>query len=74
MRSSELRPITKAEWDKFDWINATAVGESGKVFLRGVEHSSPPDDGFVYADATRPGDAIQRWERAMTYAQEGAGV
>ena len=57
-----MKDITQDEWGRFEWI---PVGDN--VYIKGVEKTDPPDDGFVYVDVTRYGDSVQRWERAQMY-------
>ena len=67
-----MKPITKDEWNRFDWIDITSFGDSQDValFLRGVEKEEPPDDGYVYIEKTSFGDVKQRWVRAMKMVDE----
>lgn len=59
-----MKDITKEDWLKYDWINIFLKGEL-PIFIRGVEETQPPDDGFHYIDVTRFGDKKQEWVRAQ---------
>jgi hypothetical protein len=66
-----LRDISVDEWNEFDWTELGEWGRSPRVFIKGARKTNPPQDGYVYKDCTRFGDAEQRWERAKTYVKEG---
>jgi hypothetical protein len=63
----KLRPITIKEWERYEWIDATSIGDLDPVFVRGFERTSPPDDGFIYVDKTPPESKVQTWKRIMTF-------
>lgn len=62
----KFRDITQAEWDEYEWIEVSEMGE--KFFIRGLKRTQPPQDGFVYVDDTRLGDSERKWRRAKTIA------
>jgi hypothetical protein len=64
----DLRPITKEEWGKYDWIQVKP-----HVYIQGIEKSDPPEepqDGNVHdlADITTYADKrrVYAWEPRMT--------
>lgn len=59
----EIRAITKAEWDKYEWIEVTRFCDAVPVFIRGSKKTEPPDDGFVYREVTKLLDSEQSWQR-----------
>ena len=59
------KPITREEWSRFRWEQVAP-----SVYLRGIELTEPPDDGFVYVDVTTFSDAKQRWIRAEQVMQD----
>jgi hypothetical protein len=65
-----LRPITKAEWDKYDWFEVTSHADEHIVYIGSLRESPPPDDGFVYKDCTTIADTERKWRRIYTYGGE----
>lgn len=59
----KTKDITADDYSRYEWID---VG--GGIFIRGYEKTAPPDDGFVYVDVTKFGDAKQVWARAQEKA------
>ena len=69
MNDIAYRPITKEEWDQYDWINVTTFQdqiEGRIVYIRGRRHTLAPDDGYVYEECTRMIDREQKWRRVVT--------
>ena len=59
-----LTDITESDWNAYLWTEIEL--EPGKrVFLRGVQRTSPPNDGFHYVDVTGTKDTVQQWARAQ---------
>lgn len=65
----KLRDITVDEWERYEWTEIWSVGEPEPIYIRGVEKTTPPDDGYMYTETTRFGDARQRWSRRQTNAE-----
>lgn len=61
-----MRPITKDEWGKYEWLDVTAHGDADKNYVRGKEYATPPNDGFVYSEGPMSPDGKQTWRRVMT--------
>ncbi len=64
---TELRPITNEEWAKYRWVEVSTYGNAERIFIRDIELTEPPDDGFKYIECTTRADNKQRWRRIMTY-------
>ena len=67
MIAKKLRPITRKEWIEYEWVDVSSVGCEEFVYIRTVKNTLPPDDEFVYREATKMGDAERKWKRIMTY-------
>ena len=62
--SITLTEITEADWNAYFWIEIEI--EPGKrVFLRGIQHTTPPNDGYHYVEVTTAKDTVQQWVRAQ---------
>ncbi len=64
--AQQLRDITTEEWDAYEWLEISEFGNAVRVYLRGAKRTSPPDDGYIYDEATQFGDTEQKWTRRKT--------
>jgi hypothetical protein len=60
------RDITLVEWNKYEWVEVSEMGADSPLYMRGVEKTPKPNDGYVYEDWTKLGDAKQVWKRIQT--------
>ena len=69
----EFRPITKEEWDKFEWINVTTFADAANeptLYIRGRKRTEPPNDGYVYEECTKFPDGEMKWRRVVTIVED----
>ena len=59
---SELKDITKDEWEQYKWIEV----QPGQ-YIKGVKLVPPPDDGYIYHEVTTLSDTEQKWERSRQW-------
>ena len=70
--TNKLRPITKEEWVKFEWIEVTTLASPVPIYIRGIKKPEPPDDGYVYIFKRfgTPDLPFATWSRIYTIEAE----
>lgn len=65
-----LRDITQKEWKEYEWAEVSEFGSEHPIFIKGIKKTQPPNDGYMYRECTKIGDAEQKWERLHTIQEE----